>query len=691
MSKERIYIVEDERIIAIDLQRRLERLGYQVCGISASGEEALPAIDAERPDLVLMDIVLQGAIDGIEVAVKIKKDFNIPVIFLTAYTDMKTLERAKQANPLGYVLKPFKERELATTLEIALFKNVADNRIREKEQLFSAILNSTTDAILVIGKNGEVIFLNPEAEQILEVSDADSKNKLTSELFALFDVDSGEQFQIPLLGSNMKTLKARNLRLANWKQHSFVVDMTVNRKVSDSDDNPNYIVSFKDISRLHEMTDTLKYQTSHDTLTGLLNRNEFALRLNTTLAKLGRESAIAFAIFVDIDHFKVINDSCGTQAGDQLLRETAARIRTLADGNGFAARLGGDDFVLVHVEDPGQRGDTGELRIAKTLIDETQKYPFRWNGKEFPITVSVGIVELESGYKNEHEVMIAGTQTVVDAHESGGNKYLRCARETSRASDTIPISEWIALIHESLTNDRFRLYYQPILPLDAKNREGKLEILLRMVGKDGTVIPPGDFIPIAERYNLMPAVDRWVIKNSFMSYKRLAEANDPLSKLIFCINLSGASLVDESIIGFILDSAAEYAIPTNRMCIEVTETNAILNLTSASRFMYILKERGFTFALDDFGSGFSSFNYLKNLPVDYLKIDGCFIRNMDRDDVDVNMVQAISSMCRVLGLRTIGEFAENETIISKLREIGVDYAQGYGISKPMPLIAEPTA
>jgi diguanylate cyclase (GGDEF)-like protein/PAS domain S-box-containing protein len=691
MSKERIYIVEDERIIAIDLQRRLERLGYQVCGITASGEEALMGVDAERPDLVLMDIVLQGAIDGIEVAVRIKKDFNIPSIFLTAYTDMKTLERAKQANPLGYVLKPFKERELATTLEIALFKNVADNRIREKEQLFSAILNSTTDAILVIGKNGEVIFLNPEAEQILEVSDADSKNRLTGDLFTLFDVDSGEQFQIPLLGSNMKTLKARNLRLTNWKQHSFVVDMTVNRKISENDDNPNYIVSFKDISRLHEMTDTLKYQTSHDTLTGLLNRNEFALRLNSTLSKLGREPASAFAIFVDIDHFKVINDSCGTQAGDQLLRETAARIRSLVDGNGFAARLGGDDFVLVYVEDPGKRGEAGEIRIAKALIDEAQKYPFRWNGKEFPITVSVGVVELDPAFKNEHEVMIAGTQTVIDAHESGGNKYLACAREKARGSGTIPISEWISLIHESLTNDRFRLYYQPIQPLGADGGEGKLEILLRMIGKDGAVISPGDFIPIAERYNLMPAVDRWVIKNSFIGFKRLAEANDQLARRIFCVNLSGASLVDESIIGFILDAAAEHGIPTNRFCVEVTETNAILNLTSASRFMYILKERGFTFALDDFGSGFSSFSYLKNLPVDYLKIDGCFIRNMDRDDVDVNMVQAISSMCRVLGLKTIGEFAENETIISKLREIGVDYAQGYGISKPMPLIAETPA
>ena len=232
MSKERIYIVEDERIIAIDLQRRLERLGYQICGISASGEEALSGIRTQLPHLVLMDIVLQGPMDGIEVAVKIRNEFNIPVIFLTAYTDTKTLERAKEASPLGYVLKPFKERELATTIEMALFKSVADNRIREKEELFSAILNSTTDAILVLGKNHEIIFLNPEAEQILEISDSESKTRRLGDLFTLFDMESGEVFQIPLLSGNMKVLKARNLRLTNWKQHSFVVEMTINREIS---------------------------------------------------------------------------------------------------------------------------------------------------------------------------------------------------------------------------------------------------------------------------------------------------------------------------------------------------------------------------------------------------------------------------------------------------------------------------
>jgi EAL domain-containing protein (putative c-di-GMP-specific phosphodiesterase class I) len=210
-----------------------------------------------------------------------------------------------------------------------------------------------------------------------------------------------------------------------------------------------------------------------------------------------------------------------------------------------------------------------------------------------------------------------------------------------------------------------------------------------MTGKNGEIIQPSDFIPIAERYNLMPAIDRWVIRNSFAAYMRLKKAGDPLASAIFCVNLSGASLAEDSIIDYIIDTAEEFKIPPEHFCVELTETNAILNLTSAYRFIYILKERGFTVALDDFGSGFSSFGYLKNLPVDFLKIDGSFIRNMDKDPVDYTMVQAISSMCKVLGLKTIGEYAENDVIINMLREIGVDYAQGYGISKPFPLEQAP--
>lgn len=689
MSNERIYIVEDERIIALDLQRRLERIGYQICGLAASGPEALAGITDQRPDLVLMDIVLQGSMDGIEVALQIRKELHIPVIFLSAYTDTETIERAKEASPLGYILKPFKERELATILEMALFKSVADNRIREKEQLFSAILNSTTDAILVIGAGNEIVFLNPEAERILETTDQNAKTRTFDELVTLSCMESNETVSLTRPDNESKVFRVKNIRLTNRNKRSFIVDMTVNSEISMPLQNDTILVSFKDISRLYEITDTLKYQSSHDTLTGLLNRNELALRLNNTLQKSPEILETASALFIDIDHFRLINDACGAQAGDQLLKETAEKIRSFMGSADYASRSGGDDFVLVHFSARGTDPMENLATIAQGIIERTRMQPFHWNEKTYPVTLSIGIVRLDRSFKNEHDIMVAGTQTVSHTHESGGNRFEFYSLTKTPASSSFSISEWISKIHNALNTNSFKLYYQPIHALD-ESHAIKAEILLRMIDSDGAIIQPSDFIPIAERYNLMPAVDRWVIRNSIEAIARIQTTSEPLAQAIFSINLSGASLADESIIGYIMDAADYNGVDPANICIEVTETSAILNLTSASRFIYILKERGFTFALDDFGSGFSSFSYLKNLPVDYLKIDGCFIRNMDRDSVDYTMVEAINSMCQVLGLKTIGEFAENDTIIGMLRKIGVDYAQGYGISKPLPLEADKT-
>ncbi|MBN1615757.1 MAG: EAL domain-containing protein [Spirochaetales bacterium] len=683
MKNERIYIVEDERIIAIDLKRRLERMGYQVCGSASDGETALAGIRTEKPDLILMDVVIQGPMDGIEVARIIYTELHIPVIFLSAYTDGITLDRARDAHPLGYILKPFKERELANLLEMALYKSSADTQIREKEQLFSAILNSTTDAILVLGRSNEVLFINPEAEQILEIKDTEARAKRLQDLLTLMDMETAEPFSIPDFSDRLKILKAHNLRLTNHRGNSFVVEMTVNHEVRVGQSHENYIVSFKDISRLHEMTDAIRYQTSHDILTGLLNRNELALRMNTTLAKAPISGASAHALFIDVDHFRVVNDSCGTQAGDVLLKEIADRIRTHVTPKNYAARTGGDDFVLVYIQDGPSQKDVSV--IARDLLEAARAHPFKWNRKEYPITLSIAIVPLDSSFKSEHDVMIAGAQTVLATHESGGGRFCFYERTDGGRYGSLPISEWISRIHSALQNDGFRLYYQPIEPLSGTGKRHKLEVLIRMVDESGAIIQPGDFIPIAERYNIMPAIDRWVIKNSFRQYAELSRAGDPLADRVFSVNLSGASLVDGEIIEYIIDKAREYRVPPAQFCIEITESNAILNLTSASRIIHILHEQGFTFALDDFGSGFSSFSYLKNLPVDYLKIDGSFIRNMDKDHVDYTMVQAITSMCHVLSLEVVGEFAENGAIIKMLHEIGVDYAQGYGISKPLPL------
>lgn len=684
MSNERVYIVEDERVVAIDLQKRLERLGYQVCGNAADGDTALKGIRATRPDIILMDILIQGSTDGIEIALQIKEELDIPIVFLSSYTDQQTIERAKKATPVGFILKPFKERELATLLEMALFKNMADLRVKEKEQLFSAILNSTTDAVLVVGMSGDVVFLNPGAERLLEITDKEGQKMQAIDLFTLADKETGEPYSIQRSNEHTRLIRVKNLRLTNRKHNSFVVDVTINLEPAKNVVDGNHIISFKDISRLDEITDTLNYQASHDTLTGLLNRSELAARLNAILLTTGSQQPSIYALYVDIDHFKILNDSCGTQAGDLLINGVASSVKEHVRGRSFAARIGGDDFVLIYYNENEIDRTHNVTEIAKNLLESAQNQKFSWKGKDYPYTLSIGIIPIDSSFKSEHEIMIAGTQTVQKVHRSGGNHFAFFEHNNSNRYYSLPISEWIARIHTALQEDGFRLYYQPIEPLGIGGDNKKLEILLRMTDKDNPVIQPGEFIPIAERYNIMPTVDRWVIDNSFKTYARLAKENHPLTHSVFCLNISGSSLLDDSLVSFILEKANEYAIPKNMFCIELTESSAILNLTSVSRLITLLSEQGFSFALDDFGSGFSSFNYLKNLPVDFVKIDGSFIRNMDRDPIDYNMVQAISSMCRILGLKTIGEFAENSTIIRMLGEIGVDYAQGYGIAKPQP-------
>ncbi len=673
MNDERIFIVEDEPMIVQDLRRRLERMGYPVAGSSGDTDEAFAAIIKAKPDLVLMDIVVPGSMDGVDLAIKLRWEENIPSIFLTAYTDEDLVERAKAAEPLGYVIKPVRERELATMIDVALYKNHADARIRKNEELFSAILNSTTDAIIVIDGESRVAFVNPEAENLLDVTNDGARGKNPGDLFALSDMDTEEPFHLPRFPRDLSALRAGKLRLTNGIGRSYVVEMTVTQ---DAGEHRHTIMSFRDISRLHEISDTLKFQITHDQLTGLLNRNEFALRMTEAMRESGGRKGGAHAVFIDIDHFRILNDACGTSAGDDLLVRTADRLRRLCDDQDFASRLGGDDFVVVTRGNPES--------AVRELLEIVRKEPFQWMGKSYPITLSAGIVPLSAPFRNEHELMLAGTQLVHQIHNSGGD---RSEFLTEGVTDhfAITVSDWISLLHEAIQNDLFRLYYQPIEPLSEGAGDAKIEIVLRLIHPDGMVLTPGEFIPLAERYGVMPKVDRWVIERAFAAWKRLTGEKSPLAARMFSLNLSGSSLVDESIISFIIEKAEEYLVDPARFCIEITETNAIHNLTSASRFMYILKERGFRFALDDFGSGFSSFNYLKNLPVDYLKIDGSFIRNMDRDPVDYTMVEAMTSMGRVLGLETIGEYAQNEEIIGLLRKIGVNYAQGYGIAAPAPL------
>jgi diguanylate cyclase (GGDEF)-like protein/PAS domain S-box-containing protein len=682
MNNEKLVIVEDEKIIALDLQRRLERFGYQVVGMASDGPEAIEAARDREPDIILMDIMLSGPMDGIEAAREIKTRFGIPVIFLTAYTDEKTLERAKEVEPFGYILKPFKERELYTTIDIALYKNSIDKKLRKQERLFSAILHSINDAIISTDMDLVVSFINPAAELLVGCDEAGAKGKKVADFLRVMDKRYSQDFlALPIEGD--KSFIFNDALIRNSRGQNFVVDGSITKIHEQANTTDGFVVTLRDISELKRLSETISYQASHDILTGLSNREEFSYKLNEILKSIKNTEETEVLITIDIDRFKAINDACGTSAGDELLRQVAAHIQANISRRDFSARIGGDEFAII-VRDC--RLEDG-INVARRLQEAVQAGKFIWQNSAFPVTLSIGAVPLSRDSADIHAILAAGDDACHISKEEGGSKISVYSAEDQKYQKRRGDMEWIAKINKAVDENRFVLYHQPIVPLDEEaGLEAKAEILIRLVRDDGSIAGPGDFIPAAERYNLMPLIDRWVVRNSLRSYRALMDRGAAIAAGIISINLSGPSLLDEELILFIQDEVKASAVDPAHICFEITETAAIQNLSYASRFIGTLKDQGFTFALDDFGSGFSSFSYLRNLPVDYLKIDGSFVQNIDESPVSLSMVEAINAIGHVMGIKTIAEFVKSAEIKRRLVDIGVDYAQGYEIAAPSPFI-----
>jgi diguanylate cyclase (GGDEF)-like protein/PAS domain S-box-containing protein len=684
MNNENILIVEDEKIIALDLQRRLERFGYSVIGMASDGLEAISLARERSPDIILMDIMLAGSMDGIEAAKQIRAQLAIPVIFLTAYTDEKTLERAKEVEPFGYILKPFKERELYTTIDIALYKNSIDKKLRKQERLFSAILHSINDGIIATDTEMAVGFMNKVAEGITGWTEAAAKGRHAAGILSILD----QRTQRALLASvppnvDEKPFFFNEAVIKNAVGQTLLVDGSITRIHEKENEADGFLITLRDITEIKRMSETIDYQASHDNLTGLSNREEFSFMLNELLASLRTSDARHALLVIDIDRFKAINDTCGSMAGDELLRQIASHVQANISRKDISARIGGDEFAIILRDCEPE----DSINVAKRLKAAVEARKFAWQASVFPVTLSIGVVSLSQESEDTHTVLAAADDACHLSKEEGGNRvnvfHAKDTKYQKRRGDM----EWIAKINKAADEGRFVLYQQAIVPLsDSIDLKPKAEILLRLVNEDGTIARPGDFIPAAERYNLMPLIDHWVIKNSLAAYKTLTERGSELAQRIISINLSGPSLLDESLVDVILYEVRRNALQPSSFCFEITETAAIQNYAAASRFIKRLKDEGFTFALDDFGSGFSSFGYLKNLPVDYLKIDGSFVQTIDESLVSYTMVDSINAIGHVMGIKTIAEFVKNPEIKRKLTEIGVDYGQGYHIAEPVPLL-----
>ncbi|HAP43459.1 MAG: two-component system response regulator [Spirochaetes bacterium GWD1_61_31] len=680
MNNERLLIVEDEKIIAIDLQRRLERFGYIVVGMAGDGEEAVRLALELNPDLILMDIMLNGPIDGIQTATLIKEQRNIPFIFLTAYTDEKTLERAKSVQPYGYILKPFKERELYTTIDIALYKHQIEGQLSKQERLFSAILHSVNDGIIATDIDLNIQFMNPIAEDIVGISEDSVRGKHISQFLVLNDPKTQQDLLTATQRIAEKPLYIQDVNVRSSSGQSLIIDGSITRINEEANSTDGFVITMRDITELKRMSETINYQSSHDNLTGLSNREEFSYKLTEIIRNVKMTNAAHSLMMMDVDRFKAVNDTCGAMAGDELLRQVASHIQTIIQRSDISARIGGDEFAIILMN----CDSADSVNVANRLQEAVQRQRFIWQTVNFPLSLSIGIVPIDKDTGDIHSVLAAADDACHISKEEGGTKCTIFQAQETKFRQRRGDMEWIGKINRAVEENRFVLYYQPIVPLN-NSHQPKLEILVRLINEDGSIAKPNDFIPAAERYNLMPQIDRWVVENSIRAFRILQDQHSELAESIFSINLSGPSLLDESLIESILYFMTKYNLPAKNFCFEITETAAIQNLSYATRFINRLKSEGFTFALDDFGAGFSSFGYLRSLPVDYVKIDGSFVQNIDESKISYTMVESINSIGHVMGLQTIAEFVKNEAIRDKCTALGVDYGQGYFFAEPKPI------
>jgi diguanylate cyclase (GGDEF)-like protein len=395
-------------------------------------------------------------------------------------------------------------------------------------------------------------------------------------------------------------------------------------------------------------------------------------------AQLGRHHAV---MYLDLDQFKVVNDTCGHAAGDQLMRQVAVLLQHCLREGDTLARLGGDEFGVLLENCPPDAA----MRIADKLRQTVTDFHFAWAHLSFNIGVSIGLVNVEDGLFTLAEVLRAADTACYMAKEKGRNRVQMYHPEDSELTIRQGEMEWVGRLQKALDENRFILYAQDIRPVRGGRGGGThCELLVRMLDEKGNLVPPMAFIPAAERYNLMPAIDRWVIRTALATLARI-RADVSREQVDLCaINLSGASIGDERFLDFVREQLGRFALPHHTICFEITETAAIANLDKATHFIRELKSLGCRFSLDDFGAGMSSFAYLKHLPVDFLKIDGGFVKDMADDPIDRAMVEAINSVGHVMGKQTIAEFVDSEAVMAALRDIGVDYAQGYGVAKPRP-------
>lgn len=556
-------------------------------------------------------------------------------------------------------------------------------QMRRLNSQLRLLLESTGEGIFGINTKGHCTFINQSALDMFGYTREEIIGKSIHE-FAHHSHADGSPYPVescPMYKAYGTGVPFRVQKEVFWRKDktSFPVEYSA-YPIIEEGELLGSVAVFRDVTDSQAMEQRLSFLATHDPLTRLLNRYAFEQRLKKALEDAHTNNVHHVLCYMDLDQFKVVNDTCGHVAGDAMLQMLAKLLQKSLRHNDTLARLGGDEFGLLLEE-----CSLGKAEAITTKICEAVKeFRFSWDDKTFSTGVSVGIAAITEDTSNVELVMSAADSACYIAKDMGRNRVHIHLADDEEVAKRQGEMRWVSEIRSAMEEDRLLLYRQLIMPPSIKEQEvGYFEVLLRMKDKDGHGVPPGAFIPAIERFAMMPTLDRWVIENTICWMEQAQKRGQPVG-LCF-INISGHSLADEGLSEFIIDKLKSHNIAAEKICFEITETAAVSRLDQAIRFMGEMRELGCRFALDDFGTGMSSFAYLKNLPVDFLKIDGSFVRDLLDDPVDCGMVESINQIGHLMGLKTIAEYVESDDVRRRLIEIGVDYVQGFGVSYPEPL------
>ncbi len=562
-------------------------------------------------------------------------------------------------------------------LDITARKGVESALVREKE-LAQVTLQSIGDGVVRTDAAGCVEYLNPIAEQLTGWFSAEARGRSIREVCPILIADGREPVDLLARDGGTERLVDAHYVLCNRRGAESEITWTLSPLRSREGAERGAVVVLHDVSETRLLVNRLEHQATHDALTSLLNRHAFERRLAVAIDTARRESTTHACLYIDLDQFKVVNDTCGHAAGDELLRQIAFRLRAHLRESDALARLGGDEFGVLLEGCPLEHARD----IAEGLRSAVRDFRFVWGDKTFEVGSSIGVVAITAASPGTQAVLSAADVACYAAKDLGRNRvhvYEESDLDLARRRGEM---QYVSRVTKALAENRLVLYCQDIVPVSPGADEPQsMEMLVRMRGEDGALVPPSAFLPAAERYNLMPSIDRWVVRETFAW---LAAQPDP-ARFHVAVNLSGTTLSEDGFLEYVAGLFGAHGVPPATLCFEITETAAIANFSTASRFIRELRALGCSFALDDFGSGLSSFNYLKNLPVDYLKIDGAIVRGLLEDEVSFAMVRAINDIGHALGIQTVAEFVETRKVLQALRGLGVDYAQGWAIGQPRPL------